>query len=110
MTKERASRDFPEESGVKCICIRDAPLKVDLFWTHGIIQRVSGRKNKLFKTVRVRLVGGWSPNGQSEFDMDANEKVNVLIIKRMGSKQGHFNLKPHRRKQQNSSKPSNLLS
>ena len=83
----------------RCLCIRDAPLKVDLMWTHAVVQRVSGRMNKLLKTVRVRLVRGWSPNGQSEFDMPANEKVNVLITKELGSKQRHFNLKPHRRKQ-----------
>jgi hypothetical protein len=67
-----------EEVERKPVCIKDAPLKVNLMSTHGIVQKVSGRRNKLKKTVSVRLIVGKSPSGGNEFEMGENEKVNVL--------------------------------
>ena len=63
----------------KAVCIKDAPLKRNLMsFPHGIVQRVSGKRNKLRKTITVRLVNGKSPNGLMEFEMGQNEKVNLL--------------------------------
>ncbi|MFH1210559.1 MAG: hypothetical protein V1645_01455 [archaeon] len=70
-----------QEGGFKCVCVKDAPLKVNLMWPHGIIQRVSGKRDRRHKTVLVRLLRGWSPNGAKEFELNETEKVNVLSPK-----------------------------
>ncbi len=109
MTKHLEIREFEEETGMRCVCVRDAPLKIDLFWTHAIIQRISGKRNNLLKTVRVRLVQGWSPNGEKEFEINANDRVNIPVRRKSESRPAHFNLRPHQRKQTNLYKLSTIF-
>jgi hypothetical protein len=89
MTYQRDS-----ECTVKCVCIKDAPIKTNLFSVHGIIERPSGKRNH--NCVHVRLNCGKSPNGRTEFDMPATEKVNVAI--RRAGRSEHPNLRQHQHK------------
>ncbi len=110
MTKRLEIREFEEETGMRCVFVKDAPLKVDLFWTHAIIQRISGKRNNRLNTVRVRLLQGWSPNGDKEFEINANERVNIPVSRKPESRPAHFNLRPHQRKRFQLYRPPSYVS
>lgn len=80
-TKVVAAEEVDDKLGTP---IKKAKLKRPLLCCHGTVERVSGKvsnitvNGKVMSVVRVHLLNGRSPNGQKEFFMDANERVNVL--------------------------------